>query len=106
MTVRAGLQTIGLLTVIYLLFLMFTALGPLGWLFFGALLVIGLVQGYRGHTREGAAEDGETDYCPECGAPIAQGSERGSDAGSVNCDACGAPNDPERTTCKHCDAKL
>ncbi|WP_407075629.1 hypothetical protein [Natronococcus wangiae] len=23
---------------------------------------------------------------------------------SENCEACGAPNDPRRTTCKHCDA--
>ncbi|MFC4438726.1 MULTISPECIES: zinc ribbon domain-containing protein [Natrialbaceae] len=106
MTVRAGLQAIGLLTAIYLLFLTFAALGPLGWLFFGALLVIGLVQGYRGRTREGVAEDGETGYCPECGAPIAPDSEHGSDARSVNCDACGAPNDPKRTTCEYCDATL
>ena len=106
MTVRAGLQAIGLLVVCYLLFSAFVALGPLGWLLFGTLLVIGLVKGYRGRTRESADESGETDYCPECGAPIAPAAEHGSGAGPVNCDACGAPNDPERTTCKHCNTEL
>ncbi|TYL39219.1 hypothetical protein CV102_08005 [Natronococcus pandeyae] len=106
MTVRAGLQAIGLLTVLYLLFLTFAALGPLGLLFFGTLLVIGLAQGYRGRTRDSLDEGDETDSCPECGASIRSDAVHDSDAEPVNCDACGAPNDPGRTTCTHCDATL
>ena len=56
-------------------------------------------------------------YCPDCGAPLETVADDRSDcddgstggdrrSSPANCPDCGAPNDPDRATCKHCDAAL
>lgn len=60
-------------------------MGPVGWLVFGTMFLIGVIQVHR-ELREGNG----TESAPRV----------------TNCAECGAPNDPERTTCKHCDADL
>lgn len=130
MSVRTALQAVGLLALAYVLFVTFLALGPIGWFAFGTLFVVGVAQVYRERRRGGSdgeagwpnyctrcgtalefdadgAESGEpVRYCGECGAPVR--AETGDEATgrTVNCADCGAPNDPDRTTCTHCGLEL
>lgn len=138
------LKAIALLVGLCLLLLGFIAMGPIGWLAFGTLLVVGVIQVHRKRARETDQTHSETGYCPDCGATIelesASGDGESEDraapsvrycpncgeeidtegdtesaadsrdtrrtTGTTNCAACGAPNDPDRATCKHCDAAL
>ncbi|AEH36869.1 double zinc ribbon domain-containing protein [Halopiger xanaduensis] len=132
-------------------------MGPIGWLVFVPMLLIGGYQAHRERREwsEAERECAALNYCPNCGSPVdSEGFDaiddseadedgdwrvrycstcgaplesflslrsRGSDTSSVderfetgtdrsgtvtNCSDCGAPNDPDRTTCKHCDAEL
>ncbi|QCS41588.1 hypothetical protein [Natrinema versiforme] len=125
----------------------FLAMGPIGWLVFGTLLAVGVIQVHRKRATETSRPDDVSGYCPDCDVTVdlevADGDGEGGDradpsdpsvrycpncgesidsdgdvenaadsrdarraTGTTNCAACGAPNDPERTTCKHCDAAL
>lgn len=69
--------------------------------------------------REETSDDGqwEVRYCRNCGAPLeteakpdwgndTTDADPGAAGRTENCPDCGAPNDPHRTECKHCDAEL
>ena len=141
MSVRVALQVIGLLVVGYFLLGSLLAMGPIGWLVFVPMLLVGAAEVYRRQARRDPGSNGAGDYCANCGkaigvdafdtratdesdseweirycancgAPIDSGvigDRTGGSTGSqrpTNCPDCGAPNDRDRTTCKHCDAAL
>ena len=141
MSVRVALQAIGLLVVGYFLLGSLLAMGPIGWLVFVPMLLVGAAEVYRRRARRDRGSDGgddycancgsaieldafdtreteesdsewETGYCANCGAPVGSGETADRTGGStgserpMNCPDCGAPNDPDRTTCNHCDATL
>ncbi|QLK27286.1 hypothetical protein HYG81_06705 [Natrinema zhouii] len=122
-------------------------MGPIGWLVFGTVLAVSVIQVHRKRAKETDRTHDETGYCPDCSVTvdlvIIDGNGKGGDrpdpsnpsvrycpncgesidadgdaenaadsrdarraTGTTNCAACGAPNDPDRTTCKHCEAAL
>ncbi|MDG5818782.1 zinc ribbon domain-containing protein [Natronococcus sp. A-GB7] len=130
MSVHNALQAIGLLALAYVLFWSFVALGPIGWVAFGTLFLVGVVQVSRERRRGGSdgdpdwpnyctrcgtalefdadgAEPGESvRYCGECGTPVQAETRNEAASAAVNCADCGAPNDPGRTACTHCGLEL
>ncbi len=88
MSLETALKGIGLVTVVWFLFWALVAMGPLGWIVLGPILLIGIVQVYRKRDER------------------RRQNHAASTAGVQNCPDCGAPNDPERTECKHCSVEL
>ncbi|WP_255169052.1 zinc ribbon domain-containing protein [Natrononativus amylolyticus] len=86
MSLRAALMAVGLLGLGWVLFVSFVAMGPLGWLAFGTIFAVGTAQVVRKLLRRSRSTQGVTTV--------------------RNCPACGAPNDPDRTACRHCEAEL
>ena len=108
MSLRTALLAVGLLVVGYVLFVAFLAMGPIAWVVFGTMILIGIIQVYR--TRRAPDRDSGTDaqFCANCGAELAfelvdgddtrveddQIEDDEGDTGeySVNyCSSCGAP---------------
>lgn len=132
MSLRIALQALGLLVVGYVLFVAFLAMGPIAWVVFGAMLVIGILQVHRKRRQPdpetgggpqfcancGAKLDREIDenspgsqefevnYCSSCGAPVPSTADTAPAAQRTNCPECGAPNDAEQTECDYCEATL
>lgn len=129
MSLHTALQAIGIVIVGTLLFGTLLDMGPLAWVIFGTMLVLGVLQVQR-RRRNRAAEDDDAycancgteldfelfdaeggdqwgvAYCPSCGAPV--NSDRDADAfgGTMNCPDCGSPNDAGNERCQYCETPL
>lgn len=132
MSLRTVLQAIGLLAVGWVLFWGLFAMGPLGWVVFGTMLVVGVLQVHRERSRRNRDRNGaaccancgatvdleafdtdgeertkwEVNHCSNCGAPVQSTTDDESRSTTRNCPDCGAPNEPSDGTCAYCDAAL
>ncbi|AUX07781.1 hypothetical protein AArcSl_0124 [Halalkaliarchaeum desulfuricum] len=134
MSLRTALLAVGILVVGYVLFVTVLAMGPLGWIVVGTMLLIGMIQVYR--KRRGLNRDGETpprfcancgaelapefgegdvegedsefgvNYCSSCGAPVPSAADTATEKRRCNCPDCGARNDADRSECDYCGAVL
>lgn len=131
MSLPTVLKILALLIVGLLLVPAFVAMGPIGWVAIGSMFLVGVVQVHR--ERSAASSGGRPEYCPNCGTELdddvfatdGPGDEwevgycsacgapiRGDEAADeskvrkVNCQDCGAPNEPEDEECEYCEADL
>ena len=70
MSLRTALLVIGVIVVGLFLLEGFLAMGPLGWIVFGTLIGIGIVQVHRNRRRADDPADVEAIFCANCGEPI------------------------------------
>lgn len=70
MPLRTALLVVGAVVVGLFLFEGFLAMGPLGWVVFGTLIFIGIVQVYRNRRRADGPFDDDAIFCANCGAPF------------------------------------
>ena len=69
-SLRTALLVVGVIVVGLFLLEGFLAMGPLGWIVFGTLIGIGIVQVYRNRRRADGPTDDEAIFCANCGEPI------------------------------------
>lgn len=102
MSLQTALQVVGLLAVGYLVFVGLLAMGPIGWVVFVPMLLIGSYQVYRERSRRSGAERGsdERNSCPNCGSTLDieafettdESDADGDDDRQVRyCSTCGTP---------------
>lgn len=130
MSLHTALQAIGIFIIGILLLGAFLEMGPLAWIIFGTMIVLGVLQVQRQRSRRAGEDDttycancgtevdfeifdGNDDedswdvaYCTRCGAPVDPEISSGAVSGPVNCRDCGSPNDPDDQRCRYCEAPL
>ena len=70
MSLRTAFLVVGAVVVGLFLLEGFLAMGPLGWLVFGTMIVIGIVQVHRNRRRADGSADDEAVFCANCGESI------------------------------------
>ncbi|MDR5673116.1 Zn-ribbon domain containing protein [Halalkaliarchaeum sp. AArc-CO] len=71
MSLRTALLAVGLLVVGYVLFVAFLAMGPIAWVVFGTMILIGMIQVYRTQRAPDRDSESEPRFCANCGAELA-----------------------------------